>query len=179
MISIRRILGLLALAGTIGLGAESRARAQTIQPKSAGVATAVQRIQFAQLLLGQERRSISRETTLIRQQDQVLSRPGQFLTPLPENQRQAVSLQSGIAPLESTAVRFQPQLNLSIQRAMTTKVEIDQTLASVDPSALQRSLSLAGQFRSLQGRLALTQTQIDPIVARPPFGGRPPATPFQ
>ena len=91
MISIRRVLGLLALAGTIGLGAESRAQARTIQPKSAGVATAVQKIQFARLLFGQEK------------------------------------------------------------------------------------------FQNLQGRLALIQTRMDPIVARPPFGGSPlaPATPFR
>ena len=122
MISIRRILGLLALAGTIGLGAESRAQAQTVQPRSAGVATAGQKIQFAQLLLGQEGRSISGETTLTRQQNQV----------------------------------------------------IDQALASVAPSAPQRSPSLARQFQTLQGRSALTQTQIDPIVARPSLGGRLP-----
>jgi hypothetical protein len=75
MISIRRILGLLALAGTIGLGAESRAQTRTVQPKAAGVATAAQEIQFARLLLGQERWSINRETTLTRQQNQVLSPP--------------------------------------------------------------------------------------------------------
>ena len=148
MLSIRRILGLLALAGTFGLGAESRAQAQTVQPKSAGVATAVLEIQFARLLLGQERQSISRETTLIRQQNQDLSRLGQLLTQTPK-------------------------------KAMTTEVGIDQTLASIDPSALQRSPSLARQFQSLQGQLALIQARMDPIVARPPFGGRPPATPFQ
>lgn len=81
MISIRRILGLLALAGTIGLGAESRAQAQTVQPKSAGVATAVQEIQFARLLLGQEGRSISRETTLTRQQNRVSSPPSRGRPP--------------------------------------------------------------------------------------------------
>jgi hypothetical protein len=106
MISIRRILGLLALAGTIGPGAESRAQAQTVQPKPAGVATAVLEIQFARLLLGQEQQSISRETNPIRQQNQALSRLGQLLTQTPE-------------------------------------------------------------------------TQMAPIVARPPFGGRPPATPFR
>ena len=161
MIAIRRILGLLALAGTIGLGAESRAQAQTVQPKSAGVATAVLEIQFARLLLGQEQQSISSETTLIRQQNQALSRPGQL----------------------STAIQLQSQLDLSIQQARATEVRIDQTLASVDPSALQSSPSLARQFQSLEGQLALIQTQMAPIIARPPFGGhiggRPPATPFR
>ena len=75
MISIRRILGLLALAGTLGLGAESRAQTRTVQPTSAGVATAVQEMQFARLLLGQERWSIGRETTLTRQQNQVFDPP--------------------------------------------------------------------------------------------------------
>jgi hypothetical protein len=76
MISVRRILGLLALAGTIGLGAESRAQAQTDQPENPGVAPEIQKLKFAGHLLGQERPSISQETTLIRGQDQVLNRLG-------------------------------------------------------------------------------------------------------
>ncbi len=174
MTSIRRIPGLLALVGTFGLGAESRAQAQTVRPN-------VQKVQFARLLLSQERRSLSRETTLIRQQNQVLSRLGQLLTQTPTNPRQAVSLQSRVAQLKSTAILFQSQINLSIQQALTTKVRIDQILASVDPPALQRSPSLASQLQNLQGLVALTQTQLDPIVARPPFGGSPlaPATPFR
>jgi hypothetical protein len=179
MISVRRILGLLALAGTIGLGAESRAQAQTDQPENAGVAPDDQKIQFVWLLLGQQEPSISQETTLIEQQDQVLDRLEQLRTLTSNDQGLAVSLQSSIAQLGSAAIQLQSQLDLGIQQARTAKDRINQTLASVDPSALQSSPFLAGQFQNLQSQLALVQTKLAPIVARPPFAGRPPATPFQ
>ena len=164
MISIRRIPGLLALAGTFGLGAETRAQARTV--------TEVQKLQFVQFLLNQETQVFRIENTRIRLQDGVLSRLGRLeAQQTPEKLQQTISRRRRIAVLASNARQLQSRINRSTKQERTATARSDRILASVANSpALQR---LARPLNILQSLSALTRAKMDKLAARPQYGGSP------